>query len=207
MRRAREHVDLPAGIVDVIFAHDPVPRPFEQTAQRIAHHRAAAVAHVHRTGRIGGHIFDINRLPVTQRGTAIVVAQLGDRQQLAAPGVGRKAQVDEAGSGNIGSVDVGFALQMLDDLLRQRARIGLGRLGQHHRGIRRQVPVRGIARRLDRDIAAGRIGRQHALHLESVQNRVDPGGESRVKSVQISHGARLAYRREMARCEARPAAP
>ena len=44
---------------------------------------------------------------------------------------------------------------MVDDLLSQRARIGLGLLGQNHGGIRGKVAMRGIAGRFDRDIAAG----------------------------------------------------
>ena len=90
---------------------------------------------------------------------------------------------------------------MLDDLLGQRARIGLGLLGQHHRGICRQIAMRGIARRLHGHIGARRIGGQYALHFESVENGIDPGRESRVKCLHVSHAARLAYRRKMARHE------
>ena len=201
MRRPGEDIDLPPGIVDVIFAHDPVARPFEQAAQRIADDCTAAMAHMHRAGRIGGDIFDIDRPPVAQRRAAIVVALGGDRQQFAAPRIGRQAQIDKARTGDFGGVDVGFTLQMLDDLLRQRARIGLGLLGQHHRGIGRQIAVRGIARRFHGHICARRIRGQHALHFESVENGIDPGRKSRVKCLHVSHAARLAYRRKMARHE------
>ena len=88
---------------------------------------------------------------------------------------------------------------MVDDLLGQRARVGLGLLGQYHGGIRGKVAMRGIAGRFDRDIAAGGIRGKHAFQFEGVEDRIDPGGESRVKCLHFSHGARLAYRRKMAR--------
>ena len=51
--RAREHVDLGAGVVDVVFAGDIAARELQQAAQRIAEHGAAAMADMHRPGRIG----------------------------------------------------------------------------------------------------------------------------------------------------------
>ena len=57
------------------------------------------------------------------------------------------------------------------DQLGQRARIGAGRLGQHHRGIGGEIAMRRIARRLDRDGAARQPGRQLALGLEGVEQR------------------------------------
>ena len=60
MGRAGEHLHLPAGVVDVVFADHLVSGKFEQAGQRVAHHRAAAVAHMHRSGRIGRDIFDVD---------------------------------------------------------------------------------------------------------------------------------------------------
>src|SRR5206468_9757948 len=47
--RAREHIDLRAGVVDVIFARDVVAGKVKQTAQRVAEHRTAAMADMHRS--------------------------------------------------------------------------------------------------------------------------------------------------------------
>ena len=58
----REHIDLAARIIDIIFARHPMPGIFEQARQRIAHHGAAAMAHMHGARGIGGDIFDIDRL-------------------------------------------------------------------------------------------------------------------------------------------------
>ena len=50
--RARERIDLGAGIVDVIFARDLVAGESQEIGQRIAEYRAAAVADMHRPGRV-----------------------------------------------------------------------------------------------------------------------------------------------------------
>ena len=69
--RAREHVDLRAGVVDVIFARDVVAGKIKQAAQRIAEHRAAAMADMHRPGRIGRDVFDIDLGAVADRAFAV----------------------------------------------------------------------------------------------------------------------------------------
>ena len=65
--RSREHVDLSARIVDVILALHAEPSLGEQRGQRIPDHRAAAVADMHRTRRVGGNEFDIDALAATDR--------------------------------------------------------------------------------------------------------------------------------------------
>ena len=72
MHRPGEDIDLPASIIDIIFADDLMPGKFEQAGQRIANHSAPAMAHMHRPGGIGGDIFDIDRLARAQIGTAII---------------------------------------------------------------------------------------------------------------------------------------
>src|SRR6185369_8734795 len=52
VQRAGEDVDLGASIVEVIFLGDAEARSLEYPRQRIADDRAAAVANVHRTGRV-----------------------------------------------------------------------------------------------------------------------------------------------------------
>ena len=73
-RRAREHIDLRAGIVDVIFAGDVIARERQQACQRIAEHRAPAVADMHRPGRIGRDIFDIDLFGRADSAAAIGIA-------------------------------------------------------------------------------------------------------------------------------------
>ena len=69
VQRAGEYVDLRAGIVDVIFPGHPVPGGLEQPRQRIADHRAAAMAHVHRARSGSPNISTLTRsfLPMSER--------------------------------------------------------------------------------------------------------------------------------------------
>ncbi len=75
MSRAGEHVDLGAGIVDVVFAADVEAGLDQQIGQHVAEHGAAGVADMHRPGRVGRDIFDIDpgalpcrRIAVTRAG-------------------------------------------------------------------------------------------------------------------------------------------
>jgi hypothetical protein len=63
---AGERFDLCAGVVDIIFLGDPKARGVEHARKRIADHRAPAMAHVQRPGRVGRHIFDVD--PLVARG-------------------------------------------------------------------------------------------------------------------------------------------
>ena len=58
--RARQHIHLRARIVDVVFARDVEAGEQEQIGKRVAEHRAAAVADMHGSGRIGRDVLDID---------------------------------------------------------------------------------------------------------------------------------------------------
>ena len=60
---AGEHVHLRTRIVDVVFPGDLMAREGQQFGQRIAEHRAAAMAHMHRAGRVGGDELHIHLHP------------------------------------------------------------------------------------------------------------------------------------------------
>ena len=167
MRGPGEHIDLTTRIVDVVFAGNCVPGRGEQAGKRIAHHRAPAMAHMHRPGRVGGNIFHVY------------------------PRALRDAQVDEARPGNLRALDIRIAAQVLDDLFGQRARIGARRLGQHHRGVGGNIAVCRIARRLHRDIGARSTGGQSALHLQRGEHGIDPLCKRGVNCVVIRHARPL----------------
>ena len=57
---AREHIDLRAGIVDVILARNIVAGKRKQIGKRIAEHGSATVTDMHRSGGIDGDIFDVD---------------------------------------------------------------------------------------------------------------------------------------------------
>ena len=76
---------------------------------------------------------------------------------------------------------------MLDDQFGQRARIGLCLFGENHRGIRRKIAVRGIARRLYGYARTLRFGRKVSLHFERIENGIDFRRETGVESLDVSH--------------------
>ena len=156
VQRAGERIDLRAGVVDIIFLGDPEARGLEDSGEAVADDRAAAMAHVQRPGRVRRDIFDIDPLVVADRAEAVFLAFAKDRAELVAPCVGRQPQVDEPGPGDVDRGDGRQRGELRLDQLGQRARIGAGGLGEHHRRVGREVAMRRIARRLDRHVPRSR---------------------------------------------------
>ena len=155
--RAREHIDLRAGIVDVVFARDREAGEGEQVRQRVAEHGAAAMADMHRPGRIGRDIFDVDRAHrrrcrscrnADPRSTAL--------RNAVDPGGRLKREIDEAWAGDLDLADQIVGAKLFRNRFREFARLLAGILGQHHGGIGRHVAMRRIARRLDRRRATDR---------------------------------------------------
>ncbi len=74
--RAREHVHLPAAIVDVIFARGLVAGEIEEIGERIAKDGAARMADMDRTGRVRGDVLDIHGFARANIATAVIIALL-----------------------------------------------------------------------------------------------------------------------------------
>ena len=208
MRRAGEDVDLTAGIVDIIFAHHLVPGEFEQAGERIAYHRAAAMPHVHRPGRVGRDILDIDRRTRADRRAAIAALGLEDLVQLGAPDVVGQREIDEAGAGDRDGRNFVELAQLGGDLLRQRPRIGRRGLGEHHRRVGREIAVRDVARRLHRNRASLQPGRQVAGGDERVESGIKVRGKTDVESHRASNSEReralLAEARRMRKVDCSP---
>ena len=181
VRGAGEDVDLAAGVVDIIFAGHPVARIFEQARQRVADHRAPAMAHMHRPGRIGGDIFDIDHPALAHVRAAIGVARGEHVAQLLLPDRAVEADVDEARPGDLGACHFVQRGETRRDQLGERARIGARGLGEDHRRIGGEIAMARIARRLDRDGVSLQPGRQLALALEGVEQGVEMRGETGVE--------------------------
>ena len=64
-----------------------------------------------------------------------------------------RADVDEAGPGDLDLCDARIVLEVGDEQLGQGARVHARFLGQHHGGVRGEIAMGGIARRLDHDAA------------------------------------------------------
>ena len=82
---AGEHVDLGAGIVDVVLAGHRVAGEGQQVRERIAEHGAAAMADMHRPGRVGRDVFDVDLLGLAE----IALAEWSGRRAIAARSASR----------------------------------------------------------------------------------------------------------------------
>jgi len=85
MGRPGEHLHLRPGIVDVVFARHFVPGKLEQLGQCVAHHGPAAMAHMHRPGRVGRDELHVDPCACTHLRTTVVAPEVGDHAQLVEP--------------------------------------------------------------------------------------------------------------------------
>ena len=144
------------------------------------------MADMHRTGRVGGHVFDIDLCTVADGAVPILPSSMQNGAQRLDPGGRLERQIDEARARHLDLVDKGVGPQAIADCISKLARLLAGILGQHHGGIGRHVAVIGIARRLDYHTRLVDAGRQHpGRHQGSV------GGphlvENSGKNVLIGH--------------------
>jgi hypothetical protein len=186
--RAREHVDLGAGIVDVILARDRKAGAIEQVGERIAEHGAAAMADMHRPGRIGGDVLDIDRRALPHLAAPVVRAGLEHHAQGAGPSGRLERQIDEARPGHLDLGDQRVGAQLFGNRLGELARLLACILRQHHGGIGGHVAVRGVARRLDDDAGLVDAGGQQTVRDQrgvGSAHLVQHGGEN----ILITHGS------------------
>ena len=173
----RQVVDLHAGVVVVELAlHVPAVGGHD-AGDAVADHPGAAVAHVQRAGRVGGHVFDAHRLAAAAGVAAERGAGRVDVAHLLLPGAGRQVEVDEAGAGELDLRHRIRCRQRIDQLLRQRTRIALRGLGQQHRGVGGEVAVRALLRPLDGEVGRGQVGGQGARVAQGGQALFDQGAE------------------------------
>ncbi len=185
--RARQRIDLGAGIVDIIFAGHGKAGEGEKIGERIAEHGAPAMADMHGAGRVGRDIFDVHRFAFADGALAIGGALLEHHAQHARPEGRRKCQIDEARSGDLDLVDVRVGGEQRHDALGQRARGRVRGLGQHHGGIGGEIAVGGVLRRLERDAFDARLRRHDAVMLELLDRGENPPVEP-CKDVHGSSG-------------------
>ena len=149
INRAGQNLDLPAGIVDVIFLGHREAGPRQHRRQHIAHHRASAMADMHGASGVGRHIFDIDRLALAHINRAIGRAQLQDRLDDPVPNLRLQRHVEETRTGDIDRCDTVGAAQFFGQQVGDFAWRQARRFGQHQGGIGGQVPVARLARGFD----------------------------------------------------------
>ncbi len=156
--RARDRINLGAGIIDVVFLADVIARHFQKCGQGIAKYRAAAMADMQWSGWIGRDILNVCLDAFAQFGTSVVVTLLENCIKNLWPESFLEVQIDEARPGNFGGQNIGLLCQPFCQSLGQHFRRHAGGLGHHHGGIGRHVAMGGIARRFRcnaRNIKAG----------------------------------------------------
>ena len=129
-----DHPELGAPVADVVVGDDREAEEAGDAAERVADDGRADVADVHRLGHVGRGEIDHHGLAVAEVGHAevVVVEQGGGAGGV---GGGQDAEIDEPGAGDVGGGEA-VEFEVVDDFLGQRARVGLARFGEHHRGVR-----------------------------------------------------------------------
>jgi len=77
--------------------------------------------------------------------------------------------------------------EFFDNRLGQHARGNPCALCQHHRGVGRQIAMRGIARRFERDIGKRRARGQHAVGHQFGKGGFDDTSKGGVKRFKFGH--------------------
>ncbi len=157
LHRAREVVDLVAGIVVIEFASDIPAIGVEHARQAVADRRAATVADVQWPGRIGGNEFDLHFLHCAVVVAAVLRTELVNARNLACIGIFRQEQVDETGPGDIAARDQFVFRQMPEQDFGNLARFAACRFRQHHRQVRSEVAMRAIAGAFELQVHARRV--------------------------------------------------
>src|SRR6202035_1302563 len=103
-------------MVDVVSAGDIEASELEQARERIAKHRAPAMSDMHRPGRIGRDVFDIDLLTRADRALPVGTALSQHRAQRVRPDRRLQSEIDETGTGDIGSGNQIVAPQAARDL-------------------------------------------------------------------------------------------
>ena len=103
----RQHVDLTAGIIDIVFLGHVIAHHREQTGQNIPKHPPPHVPHMHGAGGVGRDIFHNHRHPLTQILGAVMGAGLINTPQFLLPKLCCHPQVNKPGPRHIGLGDIG----------------------------------------------------------------------------------------------------
>ena len=146
-----EPVDLGAVVVEVVLAHDMGALGGQQPAERVADGGPAGAADVDGPGRVGGDELQVDVLALERLGVAVVGAGGEDVVDDDALGGGLDAQVDEAGTCDVGGGDAVLLGQRVGQPAGQLTRVGADLLAQLKGQVGGVVAVFGVARALDGD--------------------------------------------------------
>ena len=126
---------------------------------------------MHRPGRVGRDVFDVHLLAAAGVRVAVGRARLQDRLELRCPELIGEAEVDEARACHFDGGDVRISFQPRGYPQRQLTRLHAERLRKQHRGVRRDVAMRGIARRFGGDASQRFAGRGKPVSADDALHR------------------------------------
>ena len=141
MSRTGENIYLGASIIDVIFPSNLEPRLGKQACQRIADNSASGMSDMHRAGRVGRDIFDIDGFIAAKIAIAIGRSLFENCRNLVGPEVRHQPHIDKSGPGHFGTGDFIPTYQPVGQKLTQLAWIRLCRLRQNHRCIGSKIAM------------------------------------------------------------------
>jgi hypothetical protein len=102
-----QDIHLPAGVVDIVFAVNPVADRFQQIGDGGAERRAAAVADVQRAGGVGGDELHLYPLAAAKHAPTEAVPLFEDLAHRRLIGGGCQEEIDETRPGDIHLGDMG----------------------------------------------------------------------------------------------------
>jgi hypothetical protein len=149
-----ETVHLRPGVVVVVLPLDLVPGELEQPRHRVAVRAVTGRRDRDRARRVRGDHLDLD--PLRRSGIAGAVALALAQDLLERPRVPLvgEPEVDEAGAGDLGALDVLELCRRGRDLLAQLARRAAAHGCEPHGGVRGVVAVRRVARPLELHLGA-----------------------------------------------------
>src|SRR6266516_2905423 len=151
--RLRQHLHLPACVVEVVLALDLPADRRQQAGERVADHRVPPVPDGERAGLVGAHELDLRPAPGARRRAAVCLARGQRVGEHPLPEGRREPEVDEAGTGDLGRPLEPAGRRRGLEVADQQARDGMRRAAlaacQDERGVGREVAELGIARYLD----------------------------------------------------------
>ena len=166
-RRFCQHVNLPASVVDVVFARHVKACELQQIGQHIAEHRAPAMPNMHRAGWIGRDVFEIDLLTFARTASCELISLLQNAVHQGVPDLRLEGDVEESRTRDVDFRDIRQSFEFGFQRLRDIARFHLRGLREHQRGIGRNIAMRRIARRFGFNGGDREIGRQLAFSFES----------------------------------------
>ena len=135
----------------------------EDTAERVAEGRPAAVTDVERAHRVRGDELNLHRGALAELGAAVVGALLAHGAEDGVAGSLGEVEVDEAGAGNLNALHLVGLGQVGHDGLGDGTRRLVGELGAPERHGARPVAVGGICRALEAEVAHLELGQVAGL--------------------------------------------